>query len=353
MFNGEDSALTAIRAVSARYPLRGRLKVADVPFGPAREVDYAAGPGRSVARTAAVRRSSTRSVGDRVRVGSDRADDHEGARLSAGPGLAVRRSRADAADAPRRRAGDRSSRRKAAASRYAALFAGDTPQVAEFKEQLTARKKPGQRIVDVEEASPQIRSAIDRAGRFLNLAALVTILLAAIAVAIAARRYVARHLDTVALMKSMGASQRLVLAISVLELLMIAIVAGVLGALIGYAAQEGIAFLLRDLVRGELPRPALDRRLARAHDFDPDSDRLRVAAAPAAAQCAAGARAAAQSRAAAAALRRPSTARAIAALVALLYWLVRDPKLLVYVSAATLGDVRRADRRRLGAGARA
>ena len=102
---------------------------------------------------------------------------------------------------------------------YAALFAGETPTVASFKEQLTARKKPGQRIVDIDEASPQIRSAIDRAGRFLNLAALVTILLAAIAVAIAARRYVARHLDTVALMKSMGASQRLVLAISVLELL--------------------------------------------------------------------------------------------------------------------------------------
>ena len=46
---------------------------------------------------------------------------------------------------------------------YAALFAGDTPNVTQFKEQLTARKKPGQRIVDVEEASPQIRSAIDRA----------------------------------------------------------------------------------------------------------------------------------------------------------------------------------------------
>ena len=109
--------------------------------------------------------------------------------------------------------------------------------------------------MDVDDASPQIRSAIDRAGRFLNLSALVTILLAAIAVAISARRYVARHLDTVALMKSMGASQRLVLAISVLQLLMIAIVAGVVGALIGYAAQEGIALLLRDLVRGELPRP--------------------------------------------------------------------------------------------------
>ena len=110
---------------------------------------------------------------------------------------------------------------------HAALFAGDSQAIAKFKQELPARKKPGERIADLADASPQIRSAIDRAGRFLNLSALVTILLAAIAVAISARRYVARHLDTVALMKSMGAPQRLVLAISVLELLMIAMLAGV------------------------------------------------------------------------------------------------------------------------------
>src|SRR5690606_679597 len=112
-------------------------------------------------------------------------------------------------------------------------------------------------LADISDASPQIRSATDRAGRFLNLSALVTVLLAAIAVAISARRYVARHLDTVALMKSLGAAQRLVLAVSVLELAMIAIGAGILGAMIGYGAQEGIAHLLKDLIRGDLPRPSL------------------------------------------------------------------------------------------------
>ena len=141
---------------------------------------------------------------------------------------------------------------------YAALFAGDPAAVAQLKADLAARKQRRERLIDIADASPQIQSAMDRAGRFLNLSALVTILLAAIAVAIAARRYVARHLDTVALMKSMGASQRLVLQISVLELLMIALAAGIMGTALGYAAQEGIALLVKDLVRGQLPAPSLN-----------------------------------------------------------------------------------------------
>ena len=74
----------------------------------------------------------------------------------------------------------------------------------------------------------------------------------------AARRYAARHLDSVALLKSMGASQNLVLQISVYELLFLAILAAVVGTALGYIAQEGIYLLLKDLVRGELPPPSFD-----------------------------------------------------------------------------------------------
>ncbi len=334
VLKGEDSALTAIRAVSSRYPLRGRLRVADVPFGPAREVTVLPGLGEAWLEPRLFGQLDAR-VGDRIRVGQteltiakvlDYRPDQGSQFVDLAPTLLMRLE-----DVPATKLTQEGSR-----IGYAALFAGPTQTIASFKEQLTARKKPGQRIVDVDEASPQIRSAIDRAGRFLNLAALVTILLAAIAVAIAARRYVARHLDTVALMKSMGASQRLVLAVTVLELLAIAIIAGVSGALIGYAAQEGIAFLLRDLVRGELPRPALSAGwlglmtsifILIGFALPPLLQLRRVPPARV--------------------LRRnlePPPLRyafvygsAIAALAALLYWLVRDPKLLGYVAAATLG----------------
>jgi putative ABC transport system permease protein len=334
VFKGDDSALSAIRAVSNRYPLRGRLRVADVPFGPAREVTTLPGPGEAWPEARLVGQLGAK-VGDRIRVGTseltitqvlDYRPDQGSQFVDLAPSVMMRLE--DVAATGLLQEGSRIS--------HAALFAGQAEAVAAFKQELTARKRPGQRIVDVEEASPQIRSAIDRAGRFLNLSALVTILLAAIAVAISARRYVARHLDTVALMKSMGAPQRLVLSISVLELLMIAIIAGIVGALIGYAGQEGIAYLLKDLVRSELPRPSLSAAwlglmtsifILIGFALPPLLQLRKVPPARV--------------------LRRnlePPPLRyatvygmAMAALLALLAWLVRDRDLLLYVLGATLG----------------
>ena len=333
VYKGEDSSLSAIRAVTPGYPLRGRLKIADAPFAPAREVDELPGP-REAWLEARLLALLGAQVGDRIRVGAaqmtvthvlDYRPDQGSQFVDLAPTLLMRME-----DVPATGLMQEGSR-----IGHALLFAGDPDRVATFKTQLQARKLPGQRIADIADTSPQIRSAVDRASRFLNLAALVTILLAAIAVAISARRYVARHLDTVALMKSMGAAQRLVLAISVLELLMIALLAGVVGAAIGYAAQEGIAFLLRDLVRGELPRPALSAGwvgvltsvLILIGFALPPLLQLRYVPP-------------------ARVLRRnlePPPLRyvtvygtALGALVALLGWLVRDVKLLSYVLAATL-----------------
>ncbi|HEY5758902.1 MAG TPA: FtsX-like permease family protein [Steroidobacter sp.] len=332
VFYGEDSALTAIRAVSPEYPLRGRVKVADVPFGPAQEVTTTPGPGEAWLEARLFAQLGAK-VGDKIRAGSseltatkvlDYRPDQGSQFVDLAPTLMMRLEDVEATGLAQE--GSRIS--------HFALFAGEPKAVTQLKERLNQIKKPGERIVDLADASPQIRSAIDRASRFLNLAALVTILLAAIAVAISARRYVARHLDTVALMKSMGAPQRLVLSISVLELLMIGLIAGIVGAVIGYAAQEGIAYLLKDLVRGELPRPSLSAGglgivtavLILIGFALPPLLQLRFVPP-------------------ARVLRRnlePPPLRyvtvygtAIAALVALLAWLVRDAQLLLYVFGGT------------------
>ncbi len=334
VFVGEESSLTAIRAVTDEYPLRGSLRVADVPFEKGVATDAVPGKGEAWLEPRLMAQLGAK-VGDRVSVGSmeltitkvlDYRPDQGSTFVDLAPTLLMRMD--DLPATALVRTGSRIS--------YAALFAGDPAAITQLKTDLEARKTSSERISDLADASPQIRSAIDRAGRFLSLSALVTILLAAIAVAIAARRYVSRHLDTVALMKSMGAPQRLVLQISVLELLMIAIVAGVVGSLIGYAAQAGIALMLRDLVRGELPPPSLT---AGGLGLMTSILMLIGFALPPLLQL----RHVPPARVLRRNLEPPPLkyatvyGTAIASLVALLWWLLRDWELLAYVVLATAG----------------
>ncbi len=256
IFHGDTNALTTIRAVSATYPLRGRMKIADEPFGAARETNQIPGRGEVWVESRLLARLGA-GIGTDLTIGAlplkvtqvlDYRPDQGSQFIDLAPSLIL-----NLEDLPATELVQPGSR-----VNYVALFAGDPTQVVATKAALEAIKQPAERLVDISEASPQIRSAIDRAGRFLNLASLVSVLLAAVAVAMAARRYAARHLDSVALLKSMGASQRLVLQISVFELLLLAVAAAVIGTVIGYVAQEGIYLLLKDLVRGELPPPSMD-----------------------------------------------------------------------------------------------
>ncbi len=82
------------------------------------------------------------------------------------------------------------------------------------------------RSLDVDETAPQIKNAMDRIGRFLSIASLVAVLLCAIAVAMAARRYVHRHLDSVALMKTLGATRGFTLTVSLMQLIFVGIAGG-------------------------------------------------------------------------------------------------------------------------------
>src|ERR1700756_4091264 len=117
---------------------------------------------------------------------------------------------------------------------YHGLFAGDRAAIEDFKGWLSDHKSPGERLRDITDASPQVRHAVDRSGRFLSLASLVSVLLCAIAVAMAARRYVNRHLDTVALLKTLGATRGFTLSLSLMQLLMIALMAAAVGSVLGY-----------------------------------------------------------------------------------------------------------------------
>jgi putative ABC transport system permease protein len=255
IFSGDVSQLAALNAVTSSYPLRGHVRIADAPFGVARSTDRIPARGE-VWLDARIIAQLKIALGSSLKIGAasfrvtqvlDYRPDQGTGFVNLAPAALLNYD--DVASTGLIQPGSRVT--------YAALFAGPAAAVAKFREYLVSAKAPGERLREVDESSRQLNSAIDRASRFLNLASLAAVLLAAVAVAMGARRYAARHIDTVALMKCMGASQAFVLAVSIVELSLLAVFAVTLGALLGFLAQSGLAWLLRSLIRSELPAASL------------------------------------------------------------------------------------------------
>jgi putative ABC transport system permease protein len=254
VFRGDDSQLANVEAVSEGYPLRGTLVVADQAFatGAATQAIPAAGevwPSSKLIATLGGGIGTRLSIGAATlkvtRILISRPD--QGANLSdLAPSLIM-----NLKDLPATQLIQPGSRVS-----YSGLFAADPALIAAFRPWLLEQRRPADRLRDVSEASPQLETAVDRAGRFLTLASLVSVLLCSIAVAMSARQYVRRHLDAVALLKTLGATRGFTLCVSLLQLVMVALLASVLGSIVGYLAQEWLLRAVRGLLGTAVLPPA-------------------------------------------------------------------------------------------------
>ncbi len=137
---------------------------------------------------------------------------------------------------------------------YARLFAGETAALSP----LLAEDLPdGVRRVTPQESRPEIRNALERAGQFLDIAILAATLLACAAVALSARQYGEKLRDEIALLKCMGARNNFLGTALLLQLGLLGLIGGGFGALVGYAAQAGLAALLGELMMLNLPAAPL------------------------------------------------------------------------------------------------
>jgi putative ABC transport system permease protein len=245
--------LANVHAVTEGYPLRGTVRVAEEPFGPGVPAEGIPAPGEMWPDSRLLAALNAR-VGDLLSVGEIelRVTRVLIARPDQGSGFvdlapAVLINQADVAASGLVQPGSR--------IRYAALFAGDERQTAEFGRWLDQNRTPAERLRDIAEVSPEISNARSRAARFLLLASLAGVLLCAVAIAMTARRYVKRHLDLAALLKTLGASRAEVLTVSLTQLACIALAAALAGAIAGYFAQQGLLLLLEGVVSIELPAP--------------------------------------------------------------------------------------------------
>ena len=237
---GESLRLGDLKALGEGFPLRGSFRLLDPATGQERTADGVPKPG-TVWLSRAGADALGAKVGDAIGVGTSEL------RLAA---LVVQEPDAaldyfntsprvflNLADIPATGLVQEGSR-----ITYRLVVAGDATAVETFNATVRDNLGRGQRLETAASARPEIRRALDRADRFLGLAALVSVVLAAVAVAMAARRHSARHLSGSAVMRCLGASQNTLVGIHAGELLML----GLLGSGIGIALAFGLQWLVAD-----------------------------------------------------------------------------------------------------------
>jgi putative ABC transport system permease protein len=259
---GGASRLVSVKAVSDGYPLRGRVTVGGAPGTP--ELPRAGGPARgTVWVDPALLASLALKLGDTLLLGdaSLRIAQTIVIEPDRGNGFAsfAPRVMLNLADLPATGLVQPASRVTYRLA-VAATGAVDKP-VRDFIDwaegQVKGTELRGLRIESLATGRPEMRQTLDRAAKFLNLVALLSALLAAVAVAIASRDFASRHLDDCAMLRVLGLPQRTIALQYGIEFCTIGLIASAAGVLLGFAVHYVFVLLLAGIVESALPAPTL------------------------------------------------------------------------------------------------
>ena len=256
------AVLADVKAVASGYPLRGAIVLVDpaTPDGtPASRIPPPgqAWPDVRLAARLGVKAGDRISVGEAsLEVGAIVLQEPEVASglLSIGPRLIINLDDVPATNLLQ--PGNRATWRLLVAD------LADRGRLDPYLQWLQDELKPGQRMENVRDLRPEVRQTLDRADQFLGLSALVAVVLAAVAIALAASRYLRRHLDTAAMLRCFGASRGRALAMFVLQFGVVALVASAAGIVLALAGQQLLASLLASIASGDLPAPGIAPALA-------------------------------------------------------------------------------------------
>ena len=254
---GSHSKLSSLKAVSSQYPLRGALRVQSN----SQAKPLSSGPEQgSVWVDPAMLASLHAQQGDVIKLGQqsfviagvlERELDRGAGFMNFAPRVMM--SLADLESTGLIGLGSRVT--------YRFLLAGTDTQIDAYGAWATQfiekEGLKGIRIETLENAQPTMRKTLERADRFLSLIALLTAMVAAVAIALSAHRYTRKQADACAVLKCLGASSTTILKRQAETLLGLGLIAACAGSLLGYLGQQLLTFLLGNLVISELPSVSL------------------------------------------------------------------------------------------------
>lgn len=249
--NNDQLLLASVKAVDANYPLYGRIQVADEPYGEPSLLDDAPSPGVVWVDQRVLDRLQIR-VGDAINIGAAEftidkmlvsEPDRGGNYFNLAPRILMNYQ--DLSKAKVLQPGSRAN--------YKYLFSGGQDAIKNLKSQLSSQMGVGYRLVSAGEGREGAGLVLRRTQQYLALAALLTIILSAVAIAVATRRYSQRHYDVSAILRCLGATQKTIFQVYFLQLMFLALLCGVLGTLLGWGTQEVLARILEQALHLILP----------------------------------------------------------------------------------------------------
>mgnify|MGYP003627933813 CR=1 FL=1 len=257
MFAGDSLQLSQLSAVSDSYPLKGAYLVDDVLFGTGKRSTETPKQGEVwvSSRLASLLKIN---LGDQVEVGD--ASLKVSKYLVRDPGSSTSafaispRAVMNMADLAETNVIIPGSR-----VRYSLLFAGNRDSLDQYENWITPQLKEGQRWQTPTQRGERIGDTIGRAESFLLLAGTLAVVMSGVAMALASARFVKRHLMQVAILKTIGATPKLLGRLFFLQLFILFIVGAAIGLAIGWGLQEIIASLLSGLMSTTLPEPSITR----------------------------------------------------------------------------------------------
>jgi len=252
---GQGVNLAEIKAITPSFPLRGKIRIADAPGAPDRDATGIPAVGTVWVPDVLLTRINAQ-VGDELKVGEAKlkiaalvVKEPDSVLDYMGIAPRVMLNADDLAATKLVQTGSRIT--------YRLLLAGERKSVDEFGATFKGQLKRGERIESVRDARSEVRVALERAQNFLGLAALLSVVLASVAVALAARRYSQRQLDCAAMMRCLGATQADIFLLNLWQFLVLGFSACALGATAGFIFQTGLAALLTGLFTVALPAPTI------------------------------------------------------------------------------------------------
>jgi putative ABC transport system permease protein len=124
-----------------------------------------------------------------------------------------------------------------AAERFLFRISPTSPDIEQTRQRLKAAF-PDALIADFRESHPIVTQALNRATTFLSLVSLITLIIGAIGVGTAMRAHIQQRMDSIAIMKCIGARSSHVMRIYLLQTIALGLAGGLLGVIFGLIVQR-------------------------------------------------------------------------------------------------------------------